>query len=87
MMAEERLIREMILQFKRGYLNVGYFQQKFGVDILDRWAEIWTRYEQDELCTMDRDRERVRLTRQGLLQVDSLLPAFFEAQFQGVRYT
>ncbi len=87
MMAEERLIREMILQLKRGYLSVGYFQQKFGVDILDRWAEIWTRYEQDELCTMDRDRERVRLTRQGLLQVDSLLPAFFEAQFQGVRYT
>ena len=44
-------------------------------------------YEQDELCTIDRDAGRIQLTRAGLLQVDSLLPAFFEPQFQGVRYT
>ncbi len=42
MTPDERLIREMILQLKRGYLDAGNFQKKFGVDILDRWAEIWS---------------------------------------------
>src|SRR4051794_32114480 len=83
----ERLIREMILQLKRGYLNVRYFRDKFATDIVERWADVWSDYEEDGLCTLDRDRERIELTRDGLLKVDSLLPAFFEPQFQGVRYT
>ena len=83
----QRLVREMILQLKRGYLNVDYFREKFGVDILEQWADVWADYEQDGLCTIDRDAGRIELTRDGLLQVDSLLPAFFEPQFQGVRYT
>jgi hypothetical protein len=29
----------------------------------------------------------VRLTRPGLLQVDRLLPTFFESEFRGGRYT
>ena len=87
MTPDEQLIREMVLQLKRGYLNGHYFQQKFGVDIFDRWAAIWAGYEQENLCTIDPNRDRVELTREGLLQVDSLLPAFFEPQFQGVRYT
>ena len=33
----QRLVREMILQLKRGYLDAAYFRHKFGVDILDRW--------------------------------------------------
>ena len=83
----ERLIREMILQLKRGYLNVRYFRDKFATDIVERWADVWSDYEEDGLCAVDRDRERIELTREGLLKVDSLLPAFFEPQFQGVRYT
>jgi coproporphyrinogen III oxidase-like Fe-S oxidoreductase len=83
----QRLVREMILQFKRGYLNVGYFRNKFGADIVEQWPDIWSDYEQDGLCTIDREADRVLLTRAGLLQVDALLPAFFEPQFQGVRYT
>ena len=83
----QRLVRELILQLKRGYLNAGYFRDKFGVDILDQWPEVWAEYEQDELCTIDRTADRIQLTRAGLLQADSLLPAFFEPQFQGVRYT
>ena len=31
--------------------------------------------------------DRIELTRQGLLCADGLLPAFFEEQHQGVRYT
>jgi oxygen-independent coproporphyrinogen-3 oxidase len=29
----------------------------------------------------------VRLTRDGLLRVDSLLPRFFEPEHRGIRYT
>jgi oxygen-independent coproporphyrinogen-3 oxidase len=83
----QRLVREMILQLKRGYLKIRYFREKFGVEIVERWAETWAGYEQDQLCTIDQELGRIELTRAGLLQVDSLLPAFFEPQHQGVRYT
>ena len=35
----QHLIREMILQLKRGYLEVAYFQDKFDVNILEVWAD------------------------------------------------
>ena len=83
----QRLVREMILQLKRGYLNVAYFRDKFDVDILEQWPDVWSEYEQEGHCTVDRDAGQIKLSREGLLQVDSLLPPFFEPQFQGVRYT
>ena len=61
--------------------------RKFGVDLFDQWADVWSGYEQDGLCAIDREAARTELSREGLLQVDTLLPAFFEPQFQGVRYT
>jgi len=79
------LVRELILLLKRGYLDRGYFQKKFGVDILTHWAEAWTRYIDDQYVVVAGD--RIQLTRQGLLRADALLPAFFEAEHQGVRYT
>ncbi|MEM6331089.1 MAG: coproporphyrinogen-III oxidase family protein [Planctomycetota bacterium] len=81
----QALVREMILQLKTGWLDRGYFQQKFGVDIVDHWREAWDGYRDDGLLTIDPS--RIELTRRGLLQVDGLLPAFFEAEHQGVRYT
>jgi oxygen-independent coproporphyrinogen-3 oxidase len=83
----QQLVREMILQLKKGYLSTAYFQRKFGVDVLDEWRETWFGYEQEGLATIDADRGSIELTRQGLLQVDALLPPLFEPQFQGVRYT
>jgi oxygen-independent coproporphyrinogen-3 oxidase len=83
----QRLVRELILQLKRGYLEGSYFQDKFGVDILDHWSRTWAEYEAEDLCSIDRRTGRVELTRAGLLQIDSLLPAFFETRFQGIRYT
>jgi oxygen-independent coproporphyrinogen-3 oxidase len=83
----QRLVREMILQLKKGYLDVGYFRKKFGVDIVEEWQDAWSGYEAEELATLDAGRNRIELTRQGLLRVDSMLPAFFEPQHQGVRYT
>ncbi len=82
---QQRLIRELILQLKRGYLDVGYFQQKFETDVLAAWQEVWQEYEEAGYLVLKDD--RVELTRQGLLRVDALLPAFFEPQFHDVRYT
>ncbi|TWU45563.1 Oxygen-independent coproporphyrinogen-III oxidase 1 [Novipirellula aureliae] len=81
----QRLVREMILLLKRGFLDVSYFQDKFQVDIVDRWRAVWDQYVQEGLVTIDGG--TIRLTRQGLLQADGLLPAFFEPEHQGVRYT
>jgi coproporphyrinogen III oxidase-like Fe-S oxidoreductase len=79
------LVREMILQLKRGYLDAGYFRGKFGVEILDEWRDEWLSHQGDGMLTIQGD--RIELTRQGLLHADALLPAFFEPEHRGVRYT
>ena len=38
-------------------------------------------------ATSLRDGNRIELTMEGLLRVDGLLPAFFEDENRGVRYT
>ncbi|MEM9186529.1 MAG: coproporphyrinogen-III oxidase family protein [Planctomycetota bacterium] len=81
----QALVREMILQLKKGWLAPAYFQEKFAVDIVDHWRDAWAGYEQEGLLTISG--ERIELSRRGLLQVDGLLPAFFEAEHRGVRYT
>jgi oxygen-independent coproporphyrinogen III oxidase len=81
----QKLVREMILQLKRGWLDVGYFRDKFAVDILEHWRAVWDDYAAKGLLTYGGD--RVELSIEGLLRVDSLLPAFFEPQHRGVRYT
>ena len=79
------LVREMILQLKTGHLDADYFRRKFSVDILEHWEESWQQYQADGYLTIDGD--QINLTRAGLLRADALLPAFFEPQHQGVRYT
>jgi oxygen-independent coproporphyrinogen-3 oxidase len=81
----QALIREMILQLKKGYLDVPYFRKKFDVDIVGEWRSTWEDYAEEGYATVDED--RIELSRAGLLRVDALLPAFFERQFQHVRYT
>jgi oxygen-independent coproporphyrinogen-3 oxidase len=79
------LVREMILQLKTGQLDAGYFRRKFGVEILEAWRDVWQEYAAEELLTIDGD--NVQLSRTGLLKADALLPAFFEPEHLGVRYT
>ena len=81
----QALVREMILQLKKGYLDVGYFRDKFNVEIVDHWRDQWQSHANEGWLTIHGD--RIELTREGLLRVDGLLPAFFEAEHQGVRYT
>lgn len=83
--AHQLLIRELILLLKRGWIDAAYFRNKFGVEVLDHWRDVWSEYEKEELVTITGD--RVAFTRKGLLQVDALLPPFFEPEHQGVRYT
>ena len=79
------LVREMILQLKKGHLDAGYFRQKFGVEILDEWRDEWLqpsgRRDADDRWRPD------RADAAGLLHADALLPAFFEPEHRGVRYT
>ncbi|OUT60741.1 Oxygen-independent coproporphyrinogen-III oxidase 1 [Stieleria bergensis] len=82
---KQRLIREMILLLKRGYLEVPYFENKFGVNIIKQWQSEWDKYQEDGWATVQAD--RIELTRYGLLRVDAMLPAFFEPEHQNVRYT
>jgi oxygen-independent coproporphyrinogen-3 oxidase len=75
---EERMIREFILQMKLGRVRLGYFTEKFGVDIAQRFAAQLSHLSAEGLLTVT-DTE-VRLTRDGLLCVDTLLHEFFLQQ-------
>ena len=79
------LVREMILQLKTGQLDAGYFRRKFGVEILEDWRDAWQQHQADGYLEISGD--TIRLTRAGLLHADGLLPAFFEPEHRGVRYT
>jgi oxygen-independent coproporphyrinogen-3 oxidase len=82
---EERMIRELILQMKLGRVNAPYFSEKFGEDIRTRFAPQWAELGQRKLA--DWQGERFELTREALLKVDTLLPAFFLPRHQNARYT
>ena len=78
---DERLTREMILQLKLGHIEPAYFAAKFGVDIRSAYEAGWSRLETEGMLTMGA--ESIELTRQGLLQVDRLLPTFYAETYRG----
>jgi oxygen-independent coproporphyrinogen-3 oxidase len=83
---EERLIRELVLQLKRGSIRPAYFQNKYGVDVRQRFAEPLASLATDGfLATSDGD--RVAFSREGLLRADALLRRFFLPEHAGIRYT
>jgi oxygen-independent coproporphyrinogen-3 oxidase len=82
---EERFVREFVLQLKLGAVRPAYFADKYGVDVLARFREQLSRLADAKLLTAARD--RITLSREGLLRVDSMLPQFFLPQHQGLRYT
>jgi oxygen-independent coproporphyrinogen-3 oxidase len=83
---EERLIREFVLQLKRGSVRPAYFAGKYGVDVLTRFAGPLSSIRDDGYLA-DADEERIALTREGLMRVDVLLPRFFLPEHSGIRYT
>src|SRR5205823_11684728 len=64
---EERLIRELILQFKLGHVSRGYFRKKFGTEITERFAQPLQRLKDWGFATVEGD--AVILNREALLQV------------------
>ena len=83
---EERMIREFILQLKRGSLKPAYFRDKYSVRVLDRFNDQFDSLE-SEGYLREANEEIVTLSTDGLLRVDSLLPRFFLPQHTGIRYT
>ena len=81
---EERMIREMVLQFKLGRISRNYFQRKFGVDVLARFAQPMATLQSWGALVIDED--WLRLTREGLLQVDRLVHEFFLPEHRTARY-
>ena len=83
--ADESLIREFVLQLKLGSIRPSYFQAKYGVDVLERFGAPLDGLREERLLSIGAD--RVALSREGLLRVDSLLPRFFRPEHASVRYT
>jgi len=83
--ADDRLVREFILQLKRGHLDKSYFVEKFGVDAFSEFAQELQWLQEKEMLRVDG--ESVELTRTGLLRADSLLPSFYRDRYRNARYT
>ena len=82
---EERMIREFILQMKLGLVDRASFQGKFGVDILQQFAQPLRVLQDQGFLALGY--HGVRLNRPGLLRVDRLLSEFFLPEHRGARYT
>jgi oxygen-independent coproporphyrinogen III oxidase len=83
---EERMIREFVLQLKRGSVAPPYFRDKYGVNLLERFRDqLDSLRAAGFLDTANED--RVAITRKGLLRVDVLLHRFFLPEHTGIRYT
>ena len=81
---DERLVREFVLQLKTGAVDAGAFREKFAVDPLERFADALAGHQRAGMLTVDGD--RIRTTPEGLLVVDTLLPAFFRPEHISDRY-
>jgi oxygen-independent coproporphyrinogen III oxidase len=83
---EERMIREFILQLKRGSVRPAYFTGKYGVNVLDRFRDQLASLDGEGFLAAAND-ERIAITRDGLMRVDVLLRRFFLPEHAGIRYT
>ena len=84
--ADERMRRELVLQLKLGRIRPAYFAEKYHVDVLTQFADQFAALRAEGYVT-EADPERVTLSRDGLLRVDSLLPRFFKPEHTNIRYT
>lgn len=80
---EERFLREFILQLKLGRTDRGYFRTKYGEDPALRFQG-----RLDELAAqgfLRLDGDEILVSREGLLQIDRLLPGFFLPEHRDAR--
>lgn len=81
---EEKLIRETVLQFKLGSLDLQYFRDKFGVDLREQFPAALDYIRSTGNLTEDNN--FLRLNIEGLLQVDRYVHEFFLPQHRDSRY-
>ena len=81
---DERIIRELILQFKLGYVKPRYFQEKFGIHIREMFAKGLAKINETGFLTDDGD--ELRLSIDGMLHADRLVHEFFLPQHKDARY-
>ena len=82
---EERLVREFILRLKLGRVRPSYYRQKYGVKVLERFAQPLAYLQLEGFISVEED--AIVLSREGLLQVDRLLHEFFLPEHRNARYT
>jgi len=83
--SEECMIREFVLQLKLGRVDSGYFLDKFGVEIMTRFAGPIAHLVQGGwLSEVD---DGLNVTREGLLRIDRVLQLFYLPEHQGIRYS
>jgi oxygen-independent coproporphyrinogen-3 oxidase len=83
---EERLIRELVLQLKKGSIRPAYFAEKYGVDVRKRFEGPLASLDAEGYLAAAGD-DVVALSREGLLRADVLLHRFFLPEHSGIRYT
>ena len=83
--AHQMLIRELVLLMKEGSVSLRRLSEKYEVNVREEFTTALRNQQAAGYLTVEGD--EVRLTRKGLLQVDSLLPEYFEPQHRAVRYT
>ncbi len=81
---EEKLIREFVLQMKLGHVEDAYFRNKFGVSVIDRFRAPLLEHAENGYVAIDNG--TIRANRNGLLQIDRLLHAFFLDRHRDARY-
>jgi oxygen-independent coproporphyrinogen-3 oxidase len=83
---DERMIRESVLQLKRGAVAPRYFRDKYGANVRDRFRGPLASLDAEGYLS-ENSPDRLALTRDGLLRVDVLLHRFFLPEHSGIRYT
>ncbi len=80
---EERFLREFILQLKLGRTDRGYFRTKYGEDPALRFQGRLDDLAAQGFLRLDGD--EILVSREGLLQIDRLLPGFFLPEHRDAR--
>jgi oxygen-independent coproporphyrinogen-3 oxidase len=81
---DERMVRDFILQLKLGRVALAPFHGRYGVDVARCFQKPLQDFAGRGWLTVDQD--AVRVTREGLVRIDSILPAFYLPAHQGVSY-
>ena len=80
------MIREFVLQLKKGRVEGAYFRDKFGADVCAEFQKQLNSHRDNGFLEITETGD-IQVTSSGLLRVDSLLEPFFEDRHRGARYT